>query len=512
MRQRLRPGTPGRKQMKENAIVSLNKICKSFGGVPVLKNVGFELHEGEVHALVGGNGAGKSTLMKIMNGVYQKDSGVIRIRGQETEFQSIRDSWNYGIRMIFQELSLCPTLTVMENIFLTNELKKGALLDKRSMREKTAEILSEMKIDARPDDIIAELPVGTCQLIEIAKALFSNASILILDEPTASLTDREISILFRRIRELQKSGISFVYISHRMKEIFQIANRISVLRDGSMVMTKSISETSMEEVISEITSGRRGDMEYKPHEHSLEQADELFRAEHLSVGNIVKDISFSIKKGEVLGMAGLMGSGRTETAEAIFGIRNNKGAVFSLDGKTIEIRSVQDAIRHQIALVPEDRRREGLVLEHSVDQNVCLTNLDKIKSGILTNNRMARAFTRECISQYNIKASGPGARISSLSGGNQQKGVIAKWLMKKPRLLILDEPTAGVDIGAKGDIIDLVRAFVADGNGALFISSEMSELMAACDRIIVLCDGKIKSEYQRETITDEEILEHAIQQ
>ena len=257
--------------MKNECIVSMENICKSFGDNPVLKNVNFQLKEGEVHALVGGNGAGKSTLMKIMNGVYRKDSGVVRVRGKEVEYQHIRDAWKYGIRMIFQELSLCPTLSVMENVFLTNEIKKCGLLNKKEMKRKTEEILRELHIEAKPDDVIADLPVGTCQLIEIAKALFSDATVLILDEPTASLTDRETKVLFQRVNELKKKGISFIYISHRMKEIFQIADRISVLRDGEMVSTADIQATTLNEIIAQITSGASGDLQYRPHEKPVDE-------------------------------------------------------------------------------------------------------------------------------------------------------------------------------------------------------------------------------------------------
>ena len=498
--------------MDANCVVSMENICKAFGGSPVLKNVNFLLKRGEVHALVGGNGAGKSTLMKIMNGVYSKDSGIVRVEGQEVEYQSIRDAWKYGIRMIFQELSLCSTLSVMENIFLTNELKKGGLLDKKTMRAKTAEILEELQIEARPDDLIANLPVGTCQLIEIAKALSSDASVLILDEPTASLTDRETKVLFQRVNELKKKGISFIYISHRMKEIFQIADRISVLRDGEMVLTTEIGSITMNEVIAQITSGESGDLVYRPHKTPITDNPELFRVENLTVGELVKGVNFSIKQGEVLGIAGLLGSGRTETAEAIFGIRKYHSGRFFMNGKEIHIHSIHDAVKNKIALIPEDRRREGLVLSHSLEQNLCLPNLEKIKRRWLSSNRKARKFSEECVRDFSVKTAGVNVPMVSLSGGNQQKIVIAKWLKTVPRLLIMDEPTAGVDIGAKGEVIEIVREYASNGNGVLFISSEMSELLAVCDRIIVYCDGTLTEEYTRESITGEEILEYAIQQ
>lgn len=499
--------------MNEASVISLEKICKSFGGVPVLREVDFELKKGEVHALVGGNGAGKSTLMKILNGAYTKDSGIIRIDGKEVEYKEIQDAWAHGIRMIYQELSLSPTLTVTENIFLAREIKKGVFLDKKTMREKTSELLKDLHIDAKPDDIISDLSVGTCQLIEIAKALSADARVLILDEPTASLTDRETKILFDRINVLKSKGISIVYISHRMKEIFKVSDRISVLKDGKMIVTEKTSNMTMPEVISYITAESSKEMIYKPHEKPIDDNEEMFRIEHLSVDKIVKDVSFSIKKGEVLGIAGLMGSGRTETAEAIFGIRTpSKETKMFLDGKKVVNKSASEAAQNGFAMIPEDRRREGLVLMHTVEQNACLTNISKLRNGFLLSNKKAKEFTNKCISDFNVKANGPYIRIENLSGGNQQKIVIAKWLETKPKLLIMDEPTAGVDVGAKGEIVDIVRSYVATGNSCLFISSEMSELMAVCDRIIVYCNGKITEEFDRRSIDDEEILENAIQQ
>jgi len=492
-------------------VASLEKICKSFSGVYALKNVNFDLRKGEVHALVGGNGAGKSTLMKILNGVYEKDSGIIRIDGQEVRYKNVTDAWKYGVRMIFQELSLSPTLSVMDNIFLTREIKRGPFLNKKAMRQKTYEALQSLSIDAKPDDIIADLPVGTCQLIEIAKALSTDARILILDEPTASLTDRETKTLFERIRMLKQQGISFIYISHRMKEILQISDRVSVLRDGELVNTADCSEYSLDALIADITAGKRGDMEYRGSAANI-AGEELFRVENLNVSRKIKNVSFSVKKGEVVGIAGLMGSGRTETVETIFGIRPaKKDTKMYMHGKSVHIASVQDAVKNGIAMIPEDRRRQGLILSHSLEQNVCLTNLSKIKSGILTNNRKGSKFADGCVEKFDIKVNNIHKEISHLSGGNQQKAVIAKWLETNPELLIMDEPTAGVDIGAKGEIIEIVRSYAAKGKGVLFISSEMQEMMAACDRILVYSNGRLTKELMRNSIDNEEVLEHAIQ-
>ena len=494
-------------------LVSLEKICKSFSGVRVLDNVDFNLKKGEVHALVGGNGAGKSTLMKILNGVYQKDSGRILVNGQEVSYRNVRDAWKYGIHMIFQELSLSPTLSVMDNLFLTREIKKGLLLDKKEMRKKTKDALDNLNIEASPDDIIEDLPVGTCQLIEIAKALSADAKILILDEPTASLTDRETKILFKRIKALAEKGISFIYISHRMKEILEVSDRISVLRDGKLVKTEHADKFTLESLISEVTAGKSSGMTYARNEEFEQSKEELFRVEKLSIPGRIEDVSFSINKGEVLGIAGLMGSGRTETAEAIFGLRKVlKTTQFYMHGKETRINSVQCAMQNRIALVPEDRRREGLVLSHSTEQNVCLTNLKKLKTGIFTSNLKAKRFAQECIEKYGIKVSDTDIEIRHLSGGNQQKAVVGKWLETEPDLLIMDEPTAGVDIGAKGEIIALVRDYAATGKSVLFISSEMQEMVAACDRILVYRKGRLTKELLRDQIENEGVLEHAIQE
>lgn len=495
----------------QEVVASLENINKSFSGVPALKNVNFDLRKGEVHALVGGNGAGKSTLMKILNGVYEKDSGIIRINGKEVTYKDVTDAWKYGVRMIFQELSLSPTLSVSQNIFLTREIKKGLLLDKKAMRKKAQEALDSMSIDAKPDDIIKELPVGTCQLIEIAKALSTDAKILILDEPTASLTEKETKTLFDKIRLLKQQGISFINISHRMKEILEISDRISVLRDGELVKTLDSSEYTLETLIGDVTAGKSGGMQYK--QSNNKPGEELFRVENITIPGRVKDVSFSIRCGEVVGIAGLMGSGRTETVEMIFGLRQaGRDTRFYMHGQPVRIRSVSDAIKQGIALIPEDRRREGLVLTHSVEQNTCLTNLEKLRTArVLTSNKKGADFCNNCVSKYGIKASNIHKAISHLSGGNQQKAVVAKWLETNPRLLIMDEPTAGVDIGAKSEIINLVRDYASQGNAVLFISSEMQEMLAACDRILVYSSGCLQKELLRETIQNEEALEHAIQ-
>jgi ribose transport system ATP-binding protein len=450
--------------------------------------------------------------MKILTGVYTCDSGTIKVGGKETKITSAADAQQNGIKMIFQELSLSPTLTVTENIFLANEKKKGLFLDKRQMQEKTQELLHGLGLAVKPYEKIQDLGVGVCQLIEIAKALSVDSRILIMDEPTASLTEKETENLFGIIRSLKAKGVSIVYISHRMKEIFQIADKISVLKDGNIVAEMNSTDFTMSSLIDAMIGDNvERKLEYKRAQKISDQV--LFSVEHLTVGDKVKDVSFNVRQGEVLGLAGLMGSGRTETVESIFGLRRTSpNTKFSIDGKQVMIKSVQDAVKNGIALIPEDRRRQGLVLKHTVKDNLCLPNLKRVRNGVLINKSKVRKLTSECVESLDIKTDGVDVGILSLSGGNQQKVVIAKWLQTNPRLLLLDVPTAGVDIAAKGEIIEIIRRFVASNNSVILISDELSELMAVCDRILIYHAGELIKEFQRENIENEEILQHAIQQ
>lgn len=497
--------------MASNYVISLEGIQKAFNRVTVLDNVDFKLKKGTIHALVGGNGAGKSTLMKILTGIYTCDSGVVKVNGEKVEIRNIDDAQKHGIKMIFQELSLSPTLTVTENIFLENELKKGIFLDMRSMNEKTQQLLNELGILADVNDKIQDLDVGICQLIEIAKALSVDSKVLVMDEPTASLTERETEILFGIMKRLKKRGVSIVYISHRMKEILNICDEISVLRDGKIVANKATSEFSMETLIECMIGSRvEKSMEYVKRETMI-SSEIMLRVENINIESKVRDVSFEVRKGEVLGIAGLMGSGRTEVLETLSGIRKQKEAKITLDGEVLNIKDVNYAIRKGIALVPEDRRREGLVLMHNVKENVSLPNLGKIKNNVFLNSMKTRKLTEDCIKEFNVKADNIDQLISSLSGGNQQKIVIAKWMKTDPKLLLMDEPTAGVDVGAKGEIINIIRSFVNNGKSVILVSSELTELLAVCDRIIIFREGKITGELMREEIESEERLQHAIQ-
>ncbi|SEP42029.1 sugar ABC transporter ATP-binding protein [Propionispora vibrioides] len=497
--------------MMSDYVLSLEGIQKSFGGVPVLKDVDFRLKRGSVHALVGGNGAGKSTLMKILTGIYSSDAGTIRINGKETKINKFNDAQKNGISIIFQELSLIPTLSVTENIFLNKELKKGIFLDKKEMHRKAQSLMKELGIDIDVEERIGNLNVGYCQLIEIAKALRKNASVLVMDEPTASLSDKETEILFKIINNLRERQVSIVYISHRMNEIFKIADEISVLCNGKIVASQPTAAYTLKSLIQYMMGNSAGKtMEWKERITPVGESS-LLEVSHLKVEDILKDVSFTVRQREVVGVAGLMGSGRTELLECLFGIRKLSGGEVKLEGKTVRFRNIRQAIEYGVALVPEDRRRQGLVIQHLLKDNLIITNMKTVKRRGIISSEQVKKLSERWIRELGIKTDGINVKMLNLSGGNQQKLVIAKWLNTKPKLLLLDEPTAGVDIVAKGEIIDLVRQFVSQNRGVIFVSSELSEMMAICDRIIVLNNGTVTGVLEHCEIKSEEVLQHAIQ-
>ena len=497
----------------ERPIIKLENISKSFFGVTVLKDVKFEVFPGQVNALVGGNGAGKSTLMKILTGVYTKDSGTIWFNGKETTFNNYKDAFQHGIAMIFQEMSSVPTLTVTENIFLNNELlKKNRFLDRPAMRKKAVELLDRLGVDINPDAVVGELTVGEKQMVEIVKALSSDARILVMDEPTASLSAKEVDKLFQIVENLKKQGIAIIYISHRMNEILSIADKVTVLRDGRIVGELDNQDLKVEAIISYMMGDRGGtSFEWMPPEKEISD-QVVLNVEHLDINERVRDISFNLHKGEVIGFAGLLSSGRTEILETLFGIRKPRGGLIRIDGKPVPVRSVQDAIRSGFGLVPEDRRTQGLVLIHSGKQNLILPILKKMQKGLFLNKKKINETADFSIKELSVKTDSPNKIINLLSGGNQQKIVISKWLRSDMKILLLDEPTAGVDIGSKKELIATVRKFTDQGNAAIFVSSELQEMMAVCDRIYVLQRGKIINELRHDEIDSEEVLQNAIQQ
>ena len=496
--------------MQQNPIISLKNVHKSFGGVSVLNGVDFDLQKGSVHALVGQNGAGKSTMMKILTGVYTCDSGAIYIDGSKVKMNSYSDAVSHGISLIFQELSLIPTLTVAENIFLNREILEGPFLDKKSMERKAHELLQSLDIDVDVHSRVEDLDVGVCQMIEIAKALSVNAKVLILDEPTASLSEKETAHLFTLINSLKQRGVSMIYISHRMAEIFKICDTITVLRNGSIVTTKPTRDYSLTGLIEDMIGRKTAALTTADEELASKCTGRpLMTVEHLNCGSRLKDVSFELREGEVLGLAGLMGSGRTEVVESLFGLNKDASGQVTINGQPYEIKGVRHAIDSGLALIPEDRR-EGLVLMHSVEGNLIVPIFDKLKRGLLLENKKVADIAERSISDMAIKTHSRKTPAFNLSGGNQQKIVVGKWLNSAPSVLLLDEPTAGVDGGSKREIIDKVRDFVGENRAAIFISSDILELISACDRFIVFYDGKVTATYDRSEIT-EEVLQYAIQ-
>ena len=491
-------------------ILEMRGIEKGFSGVPVLKKAAFSLRRGEVHALMGGNGAGKSTLMKILTGVYRKDAGTVSIAGQPVEFTGLAEAERAGVAMIFQEFSLVPTLTVAQNIFLSREPRVGrAFIDDAEAVRRAGAVLQELGEDIDPRTPVERLSVGLCQMVEIAKALSKNARLLVMDEPTASLSESETQALFRLIARLKANGISIIYISHRMAEIFVVCDRVTVMRDGETVLTKECTNLSMDQLVEAMLGGATGaSLRWHAREHVLGDKPVL-EVDDLTLNGHFEGISFSLRPGEIVGLAGLMGSGRTEIVETIFGLRRPTAGRVHVGGKPI--RTNRDAIAAGIGLVPENRRTQGLVLDHSLRDNVMLPNLRRFTRGFILDDAAGIAIARDFIGRLKIRTSGPGKVARLLSGGNQQKIVLAKWLVRQPKLLVLDEPTSGVDIGAKSDIIEIVKKLAGKGAAVLLISSEFEELLAVSDRLLVIRDGRLVKELERRDIDSEEVLHHAVQ-
>jgi ribose transport system ATP-binding protein len=493
--------------------VEMRSISKGFNGVSVLKDVSFDVRKGEVHALAGGNGAGKSTLMKILQGVYQTDAGEILIGGKPTVINSIQEAKAAGIGMVFQEFSLVPSLTVAQNIFLAAEpLSAGGFIDDRASVRRAREIFAEMEVDVDPHAEVSRLGTAYWQLTEIAKALSQNAQVLIMDEPTASLARHESEALFELIDRLKQRGISIIYISHRMDEVYRLAGRITILRDGRRLLTEPLTAVTPEQIVEGIVGKKiEGQLAYRERDNVAHDGAPLLEVRGLNVGRRVKDISFTLQPGEILGLAGLMGSGRTELARALFGIDRRDSGEILIRGKEGTIASPQQAIDAGIALIPEDRRAQGLVLDHSVRDNLLLPLLGQIRRGPLLDATKGKELSASLIKKFAVKVAHPHRPVRLLSGGNQQKVVIAKWLGTNPDILILDEPTAGVDIGTKSEILDMIRELASAGKAVIVISSEYPELLAVSDRVLVLKDGSVIRDIPRSEIADEEYLQLAVQ-
>ncbi|HEV7727970.1 MAG: monosaccharide transporter ATP-binding protein family [Modestobacter sp.] len=496
-----------------DAAVRMRRITKSFDGVRVLTDVDFEVLHGEVHALAGGNGAGKSTLMKILQGVYSLDAGEIEIDGRPVQLGSIQDARAAGIGMVFQEFSLVPTLTVAQNISLGVEpLSRGGLIRDREAVRRAREVFAEMEVEVDPRAKVGDLGTAYWQLTEIAKALSQDARVLIMDEPTASLAKHEADALFELVGRLTRRGISVIYISHRMDEVYRIADRITILRDGRRLLTEALADVTPAQIVEGIVGKEiEGQMSYQQRPARDGAAEPVLELQDVTAGPRVRGVSFSVGRGEIVGLAGLMGSGRTELARVLFGIDPLGSGSIRLRGQELRLSGPQDAMAAGIALIPEDRRAQGLVLEHSVRENLTLPLLGRMRRGPLLDDRKGRSLARDLIERFSIKVADPDRPVRRLSGGNQQKVVIAKWLGTEPAVLVMDEPTAGVDIGTKSEILATIRSLADEGMAVLVISSEYPELLAVSDRVVVLREGAVHRQLDRADIPDENHLQLAVQ-
>ncbi|MFC4075936.1 sugar ABC transporter ATP-binding protein [Salinithrix halophila] len=483
-------------------------IEKRFPGVRVLKGVDFDVRAGEVHALMGENGAGKSTLIKVLGGIFPRDAGKIFIGGEERSMCSPREAVALGVGIIHQELNLVPQLSVMENLFLGREhtFSRGFRVGWRRMREEALRWMEKLGVTLDPACKVGDLSVGQRQMVEIAKALSLKARILVMDEPTAALAQREIESLFRVIASLKEQGVGMVYISHRMEEIFQMCDRITVLRDGENVGTRDTGKTDMEELVRMMVG--REIRERFPRE-SVPPGEERLRVKGLTRRGKVKGVSFAIRAGEILGMAGLMGAGRTETANLLFGVEKPDGGSVLVDGEPIRIRRPEDAIRAGFAYVTEDRKGEGLVLSRSVKENLMLPHLPALSLGGVIRRRQEQKASRELIKSLSIHTVGVEQKAGFLSGGNQQKVAIGKWLTGRPKVFILDEPTRGIDIGARAEIYRLMNRLTQEGIAILLISSDLPEVLGMSDRLLVMHEGRIVAEYQRGEADQEAVVQAA---
>ncbi|MBU5448051.1 sugar ABC transporter ATP-binding protein [Blautia sp. MSJ-36] len=492
-------------------VLELKNIYKSFPGVKVLEDVTLQVRPGEVHALMGENGAGKSTLMKILMGIYKADQGSIFLEGKETVIHGPKDAMSKGISMIHQELNTVLDMEVAENVFVGRELlKKGMeklkIVDIARMREETGRYFREMNIDIDPRAKMRTLSVAEMQLVEIVKAISLNSRIIVMDEPTSAITEKEATVLFAQIERLKKQGVAIIYISHKMDEIFRISDTITVLRDGQWIGTKPAKELDNDMLIKMMVGRELTDIYPKD---PVEIGDVILEVKNLSRGKKVRDASFSLRKGEVLGIAGLVGAGRSELVETIFGLYPKTGGQIFLHGKEVHIKSAADAIKNKMALITEDRKQTGLNLIVSVKENIASVSIGKLSNHGIVNDKKINEVSEKYIKELKIKTPDGNAIVGNLSGGNQQKVVLAKWLLDEPDIIIFDEPTRGIDIGAKRDIYLLINNLAKEGKAVIVISSEMAEVMGICDRILVMAEGRINGEVQREEFSQEVIMGYA---
>lgn len=489
-------------------ILTMKDIDKSFPGVHALDHVNFEVKRGEVHALMGENGAGKSTLMKVLTGIYTKDSGTITFEGKETEFHNTREAQDAGVVIVHQELNMLGHLTVAQNIFIGREFKKGVKIDDKKMNEEAKKLFDRLHIDIDPSDTMSDLTVGKQQMCEIAKAISHEAKVIIFDEPSAALTEAEIEELFKIIRDLREQDLGIVYISHRMDEIKVITDRVTVMRDGTYVGTLITKDSTKDDIINMMV-GRVIYEDPKTESMVAPDAPVVLKVDHLNAGKMVQDVSFELRKGEILGFSGLMGAGRTETARAIFGADPKESGDIYINGEKVTINSPQDAVRCGIGYLSEDRKRYGIVVQKTVAENSTMACLENFMSGIFINKKKEKKVAQDYVESLATKTPSVDQLVVNLSGGNQQKVVIAKWLINDCDILIFDEPTRGIDVGAKNEIYKLMNKLASEGKSIIMISSEMTEILRMSDRIVVMCEGRKTGEVRIEEATQEVIMNMA---
>ena len=494
--------------MSHQPLLEMKNIRKQFPGVLALNNVNLEIEAGEVHALLGENGAGKSTLIKILGGIYSLDEGEIFINGKDAHIKNVHDSQLQGVSVIHQELVLVPKMTVAENIFLGREPVKNSVVDRKELNSNASVLLNNFDLDIDPESLIETLPIAEQQMVEITKALSFNSKILVMDEPTSSLSDKEVDFLFKIIRKLKKNGVGIIYISHRMSELREISDRVTVLRDGEYIGTVKTAETDHDTLISMMV-GRQLTNYYTRTFSKLNK--KVFEVRNLSDGHFLRNINFDLHAGEILGFAGLVGAGRSEVMKCLFGLDSYIEGEILLDGKPVNISSPSDAMDLGFALVPESRKKEALFLVQNVKFNTTIKVLGEFIKGIFVNNLKEEQITSEYIDKMSIKTPSSLQTVGNLSGGNQQKVVIGRWLATKPRILILDEPTRGVDVGAKAEIYAIMNDLALQGISIIMISSELPEVINMSDRIVVMAHGTITGCLNRDEADQEKIMHLATQ-
>ncbi len=489
-------------------ILTMKDIDKSFVGVQALKKAQLELKKGEVHALMGENGAGKSTLMKILTGIYSKDSGTITYEGAEVEYKNPKEAQKAGVVIVHQELNMMNHLSVAQNIFIGRESMNGKLINDAKMVDEAKRLFDMLNIDINPKETMGRLTVGKQQMCEIAKAISTDAKVIVFDEPTAALTETEINELFKIIEDLRAKGLGIIYISHRMDEIKRITDRVTVMRDGEYVGTLISKDCTKDDIISMMV-GRVVYEDPKEMSNVPADAEVVLKVEHLKAGKMVKDVSFELRKGEILGFSGLMGAGRTETARAIFGADKIDSGDIYVHGKKVVIKNPQDAVKHGIGYLSEDRKRYGVIVEKTLTENTTMASLENFMSGIFIDKKKEEKAAAKYVKALKTKTPSVRQFVKNLSGGNQQKVVIAKWLTRDSDILIFDAPTRGIDVGAKSEIYSLMNELVKEGKSIIMISSELTEILRMSDRIVVMCEGRKTGELDIAEATQENIMHAA---